>query len=492
MVSTRRTKRPSFGEAAAAPLAPASPATRSKRPRTVNKTTPATAPATPARRPRQQRQGTSRPHDSQEDTEEKHSEEATETATAADKDVLSLSVAIEPSGASVEPSEARAIELSDQHSTVEDRVEKEASGEAATAWVDEAAELRTAEEASSGVHGASTQLTEEPASQQADVRQTVGDSASEAEVEEDVDEEDEATHPRVRTAAQDDEEEEVEGESEADRREEDGDDSDDDDAVDDDDEYNFDVDHEPLAPPTTSQLIDEDDDEDDDDNLRAKEARRPSSRSEDDDDEDGTTGTTTKFGATLSALLQQPTASLASPLLAAAPLLPIPRDPTAAADRALRLKQRARREWRERAHRTDVQYDEVERRLVRLATRGVVQLFNAVQQQRRAVRMQAASGEKDRAILAGRSKQAEMSKEGFMQLIRTAPRVEERAGEEQKASGRDGGGDKGREEGKGRSGGWSVLNDDYMLGGKLTDWDKQMDQSEEEDEVEAQEEMEVE
>ena len=292
----------------------------------------------------------------------------------------------------------------------------------------------------------------------------------------------EVGQPRVRTASPKDElDDGGEDDDEADAA---GVDSEDDDGVDEDDEYNFDADNEPLAAPTA--------DSDDDDNLRAKEDRPRTlrtARGDDDEDEDDSTGTTTKFGATLSALLNQPTGSVASPLLAAAPLLAIPRDPTAAADRALRLKQRARREWRERAHRVSVQYDEVERRLVRVATRGVVQLFNAVQQQRRAVRALTASDEKDRADLAGKSKQAEMSREGFMQLIRTAPAVE-RAEEAQKGSGRDGGAGKG---GGGEKGaGWSVLKDDYMLGGKLTDWDKQADESEGEQELEDEEEMEVE
>ena len=444
MVSTRRTKRPSFGEPAAAPQeAPATPATRSKRPRAAN-ATPNTARVTPARGKQQSSNNRTRASKG-----EKGADVSPPPAAAAD--------VIRDNGRS-----EQSTNDVDEHNTVADieqqseesQVEKPSqdAGEAIAAA--EVAELSTAEEVATN-----EVQTDETAQEAAKAQQAAEDRVGEVEADEDV-------------------------VSDVNTVQADGDDEDDgdDDGVDEDDEYNFDVDHEPLSPPPASLLDDEDDD-----NLRAKEGRQRAAPFEDDDD-DGTAGSSTKFGATLSALLHQPTASLASPLLAAAPLLPIPRDPTAAADRALRLKQRARREWRERAHRTDVQYDEVERRLVRVATRGVVQLFNAVQQQRRAGRMQAASEEKDRADIAGKSKRAEMSKEGFMQLIRTAPRVEQ--AEEHKVGGRQGGERKGAREGK--SGGWSVLKDDYMLGGKLTDWDKQIDESEEEEEVEAQEEMEVE
>ena len=474
MVSTRRTKRPSFGDETAASLAPTTPATRGKRTR-ASSATSKLASATPARA-RQQRRGRSKAQDTAE-TKEAEGEEVVADGRQSELEPADVVV--------VQHTVQQTVTVSlMQSSTVEEQQEQRGAEEAA----DASSKLETDQAASSELVDEADQQTAEDAIAETGAGDVAGgDNVDEAGDDEDArkddDDIDEAYQPRVRPASTEDAAEEGRGNE---RYAEDVYDEDEDDGVEEDDEYNFDVDNEPLAPPTASPL----DDEDDDDNLRAKETRRQSARTADDDDEDdGTTGASTKFGATLSALLQQPTASLASPLLAAAPLLPIPRDPTAAADRALRLKQRARREWRERAHRTEVQYDEVERRLVRVATRGVVQLFNAVQQQRRTLRQQAAIEEKDRADLAGSTKQAaEMSKEGFMQLIRTAPSVERP--EEQRSSVRAEGGPKAAN-GE-RAGGWSVLKDDYMLGGKLTDWDKQVDDSDEDEEVEEQQEMEVE
>ena len=469
------------------PSAPATPVTRSKRPRAAIATadTPRTTPA----RTRQQRKGKSKAtRESEEEKEEASPARSLQTTATPDTVPLDSS-RVEKSADPVgeQTSTAQGGQQGALEKTLQAREQKQVTEEATDAEEGDEEQVEMAEEATYEVHHSTAQQLEQEAEHSTDGHGTAtnGHGVNGAEAEEyidvDDDEEQTASQPRVRAALPEDE---IGEESKDERQRDDIDEEEDDDGVDEDDEYNFDVDNEPLAPPALSHL----DDDEDDDNLRAKEGRRRTSHAADDDDEDdGTSGAPTKFGATLSALLQQPTASPASPLLAAAPLLPIPRDPNAAADRALRLKQRARREWRERAHRTDVQYDEVERRLVRVATRGVVQLFNAVQQQRRTVRLQAASEEKDRADIAGKSKQTEMSKEGFMQLIRTAPPVE-RAEEE--TSRRDGG--KVKRVGEERSGGWSVLKDDYMLGGKLTDWDKQVDESEEEDELEAEAEMEAE
>ena len=127
--------------------------------------------------------------------------------------------------------------------------------------------------------------------------------------------------------------------------------------------------------------------------------------------------------------------------------------------------QRLRRLLREQSHRAAAA-SEVERQYARLATRGVVQLFNAVQRSRRQERQ---GRERDKLSAAQLQRS---SADGFLQLVRTAAA----AGEQQEvaAAGATGGD-------AASNSGWRLLRDDWMLGGgRLADWDRQSSSEDEE------------
>uniref|UniRef100_A0A3Q3W3L8 RRP15-like protein n=1 Tax=Mola mola TaxID=94237 RepID=A0A3Q3W3L8_MOLML len=90
---------------------------------------------------------------------------------------------------------------------------------------------------------------------------------------------------------------------------------------------------------------------------------------------------------------------------------------------------------------------ETERALQRIATRGVVQLFNAVRKHQKTVEenvKEVDGSERKKAKLL-----SSVSKKDFIDVLR---RTEEGAAEEKPA--------------------WSVLRDDFMMGATMKDWDK--------------------
>ena len=247
-----------------------------------------------------------------------------------------------------------------------------------------------------------------------------------------------------------------------------------------DDDYDFDVDDDPLttAPPNGSTHSRDPhrsaarDESDSDDDPAAKEARVPARRLL-------LSTTPSSFASSVQAILSQPTPIPSSPILAAHPHpLPAPSDPSLTSQRRLTQKRRIKRALLDRHHRP-ADASEVERRYRAIATKGVVQLFNALQRLRRDERERAQREREDRrkaaeanAVTSG---QGELSRDGLVQLIRTADASVggARAVKDEKAGA-----------------GWSVLRDDFMLGGKLTDWDKNLD-SDDEDEDERETEMEL-
>lgn len=110
---------------------------------------------------------------------------------------------------------------------------------------------------------------------------------------------------------------------------------------------------------------------------------------------------------------------------------------------------------------------ETERNLQRIATRGVVQLFNAVQKHQKNVDekvKEAGGSERKRAKLI-----STVSKRDFISVLRGM----DGGAREPGAAGR---GAKARQtEAKEEGPGWTILRDDFMLGASMKDWDKESD-----------------
>uniref|UniRef100_F6QE19 RRP15-like protein n=1 Tax=Ornithorhynchus anatinus TaxID=9258 RepID=F6QE19_ORNAN len=112
-----------------------------------------------------------------------------------------------------------------------------------------------------------------------------------------------------------------------------------------------------------------------------------------------------------------------------------------------------------------VQDKEKERNLQRIATRGVVQLFNAVRKHQKNVddKMKEAGGSmRKRAKLM-----SSVSKKDFISVLRGI----EGGKNEESASGKTSQAKVKSEEGPG----WNILRDDFMMGASMKDWDKESD-----------------
>ncbi|KAG9276394.1 RRP15-like protein [Astyanax mexicanus] len=117
-----------------------------------------------------------------------------------------------------------------------------------------------------------------------------------------------------------------------------------------------------------------------------------------------------------------------------------------------------------------VQDKERERSLQKIATRGVVQLFNAVRKHQQNM------DEKIKTVGGSERKKAKIissvSKKDFIDILRgTAGAVVPTVKKEQPAP----------EEPKDEKPSWSVLRDDFMMGASMKDWDKASDAEQEED-----------
>ena len=118
---------------------------------------------------------------------------------------------------------------------------------------------------------------------------------------------------------------------------------------------------------------------------------------------------------------------------------------------------------------------ESERTHRRIATRGVVALFNAISKHRAAVAAEAAAKEEEKrrlreegALIRKKNEEEKAvvstSKIGFLDMIKKSASTSK--GESS--------GDK-KSDSKASTVGWSALKDDYMMGSKLKDWDKMSD-----------------
>ena len=110
-----------------------------------------------------------------------------------------------------------------------------------------------------------------------------------------------------------------------------------------------------------------------------------------------------------------------------------------------------------------------ERRLAKVATRGVVQLFNAVREQQKSIKLQLdvagrSTVKRDKVfksidkegfleVLSGRKRRLEMGIETKIKVPKTEIKQEEDDNEST----------------------WKILRDDYMMGAKMKDWDKDAD-----------------
>lgn len=111
---------------------------------------------------------------------------------------------------------------------------------------------------------------------------------------------------------------------------------------------------------------------------------------------------------------------------------------------------------------------ERERALTRIATRGVVQLFNAVRAQ-----------QKDIATQLEEAGPLERKKEKVLKSIDKRQFLNVLMGGEQARSESVDNSVK-HEDGKQTSSTWGVLRDDFMLNAKYKDWDKEMDEPDDE------------
>ncbi|KAE8288326.1 RRP15-like protein Ribosomal RNA-processing protein 15 [Larimichthys crocea] len=107
---------------------------------------------------------------------------------------------------------------------------------------------------------------------------------------------------------------------------------------------------------------------------------------------------------------------------------------------------------------------ETERALQRIATRGVVQLFNAVRKHQKTIDDQVkevGGSERKKAKLL-----SSVSKKDFIDVLRRTDGKQERKTEKDAAPAAE------------EKPAWSVLRDDFMMGATMKDWDKDSDKEE--------------
>ncbi|EJK73195.1 hypothetical protein THAOC_05182 [Thalassiosira oceanica] len=172
----------------------------------------------------------------------------------------------------------------------------------------------------------------------------------------------------------------------------------------------------------------------------------------------------------------------------------VPLAPTAGMSAEKLWKQHAKKSKRKRGDGPEVQEEyqsknavaianeiESERTHRRIATRGVVALFNAISKHRAAVAAEAAAKEEEKrrlreeGALIRKKKEEEKaavstSKFGFLDMIKkSASTSKGESSSDKKAD------EQAISDAKASTVGWNALKDDYMMGSKLKDWDKMSD-----------------
>ncbi|KAL3790261.1 hypothetical protein ACHAWO_001336 [Cyclotella atomus] len=124
---------------------------------------------------------------------------------------------------------------------------------------------------------------------------------------------------------------------------------------------------------------------------------------------------------------------------------------------------------------------ESERTHRRIATRGVVALFNAISKHRAQVAAEAAAKEEEKKRIREEGgikrkivSQVESSKHGFLDMIKSAAANDKDVKGDEKVEKIERSGKKGV--------GWSALKDDFMMNSKLKDWDKELSDDDDEEE----------
>ncbi|PRD26902.1 UNVERIFIED_CONTAM: Rrp15 [Trichonephila clavipes] len=115
-------------------------------------------------------------------------------------------------------------------------------------------------------------------------------------------------------------------------------------------------------------------------------------------------------------------------------------------------KQRLKAQWEAMCHvKPDITKRERERELVKIATRGVVHLFNAVEQHQKTVK---------NPKKAEKNKKISVMKGNFMDLLKEHPKKDKEIHEDPTVK-------KVKHEET-----WSILKDNFMMGAEMKDWDK--------------------
>lgn len=139
-----------------------------------------------------------------------------------------------------------------------------------------------------------------------------------------------------------------------------------------------------------------------------------------------------------------------------------------------KLKSQERHAMREKDHvKPDGSTLDYEKNLVKIATRGVVKLFNAVSKHQKEVESKLSSAPTE----AKKSKVVEsMSKSAFLDMLKSSSdkaRTQEMNKEQVKANE--------RAEKPDLSSTWNILRDDFMMGAKMKDWNREEQQTKSKD-----------
>lgn len=144
-----------------------------------------------------------------------------------------------------------------------------------------------------------------------------------------------------------------------------------------------------------------------------------------------------------------------------------------------RRRKRLRREraaMKEKEHQLP-EFDHIEKKLVKIATKGVVTLFNALsKQQAETARLEEENGAK--GTKASKQEVAKLSAKGLAQKLNpNSVDSSESAVERTKKSNKPNSSNSKLPVFPTDGANWSVLTDEYMMGGSLKDWDKDDDES---------------
>ncbi|KAF8770817.1 RRP15-like protein like [Argiope bruennichi] len=116
-------------------------------------------------------------------------------------------------------------------------------------------------------------------------------------------------------------------------------------------------------------------------------------------------------------------------------------------------KQKLKAEWEAMCRvKPDVRNKDRERELIKIATRGVVHLFNTVEKHQKTVKNSKKNKQKDKKL--------SVVKGNFMDILKECAKKDKDVQEDPAAK-------KAKQEAT-----WSILKDDFMMGAEMKDWDK--------------------